>query len=204
MSFTDSLEQKFLFTLTRFLALLIIAGLVIAMIVGGIMFWETLLPQKNTKVTPTEVMEAIKPPINYNAYRQSQPNQQQAVLDVNILPGIKLPFILQKHFNNPDAIKLLKGWIEDLPLGQRNEFINELAAAVEDAEKTNANVPDAIIKYAELKLSKIKESQLAEAAAKTARLTYLGYGFACVGLIALFSLILVLLAIERNTRRGTV
>lgn len=200
MSFTDSLEQKFLFTLTRFLALLIIAGLVIAIAVGGIMLGDTLLPQKNTKVTPTEVMEAIKPPVTYN---QSQSDQRQEMIDVNILPGIKLPFILQKHFNNPDAIKVLKGWIENLPLGQRNEFINELAAVVEEAERTNTNVPDAINKYAELKLSKIRESQLAEAAAKSIRLTYLGYGFACVGLIAMFSLILVLLAIERNTRRGT-
>ncbi len=201
MSFTDSLEQKFLFTLTRFLALLIIAGLVISMVVGGIMLGDTLLPQKNTKVTPIEVMEAIKPPVTYN---QSQSDQRQESIDVNVLPGIKLPFILQKHFNNPNAIKYLKRLIEDLPSGQRTEFINELAAVVEEAERTNANVPDAINKYAELKLSKIKESQLAEATAKAQRLTYLGYGFACVGLIAMFSLILVLLAIERNTRRGTV
>lgn len=201
MSFTDSLEQKFLFILTRFLALLIIAGLVISMVVGGIMFGDTLLPQKNTKVTTAEVMEAIKPPVTYN---QSQSDQRQEMIDVNVLPGIKLPFILQKHFNNPNAIKYLKRLLEDLSLGQRTEFINELAAVVEEAERTNANVPDAINKYAELKLSKIKESQLAEAAAKALRLTYLGYGFACVGLIAMFSLILVLLAIERNTRRGTV
>ena len=201
MSFTDSLEQKFLFTLTRFLALLIIAGLVISMVVGGIMLGDTLLPQKNTKVTPIEVMEAIKPSVTYN---QSQSDQRQESIDVNVLPGIKLPFILQKHFNNPNAIKYLKRLIEDLPSGQRTEFINELAAVVEEAERTNANVPDAINKYAELKLSKIKESQLAEAGAKAQRLTYLGYGFACVGLIAMFSLILVLLAIERNTRRGTV
>ena len=197
MSFADSLEQKFLFILTRFLALFIIGCLLIAIVVGGIMFSEKLFPKNDTKVTPTEVMEAIKPPVN----PQSQP-EQQPVLDINILPGIKIPFILQKHFNNPDSIKTLKEWIENVPKEQRNEFINELAAVVEEAEKTKANVIEAINQYKELKFSKIKNLQLAKDEASNMRLKYLEIGFGCVALIALFSLILVLLAIERNTRKG--
>ena len=197
MSFADSLEQKFLFILTRFLALLIIGCLLIAIVVGGIMFSEKLFPKNDTKVTPTEVMEAIKPPVN----PQSQP-EQQPVLDINILPGIKMPFILQKYFNTPESIKVLKEWLEKLPKGQRNEFINELAATVEQIEKTGTNIDDAINKYAELKLSKLSDSKLAEAEASSMRLKYVGVAFGGVGLIALFSLILVLLAIERNTRKG--
>ena len=199
MSFFDSLERNFLFILTRFLALLIIVSLLIAIVVGGIMFSEKLFPKNDTKVTPTEVIEAIHPS---DTYTQSQPGQQQAVIDVNILPGIKMPFILQKYFNTPESIKVLKEWLEKLPKGQRNEFINELAATVEQIEKTGTNIDDAINKYAELKLSKLSDSKLAEAEASSMRLKYVGVAFGGVGLIALFSLILVLLAIERNTRKG--
>lgn len=203
MSFIDSLEQKFLFMLTRFLALLIISCLLIAIVIGGIMFSQKLFPIDNTKVTLTEVMEVIKPPINANDYNQSQSAQQQAVPDINILPGIKIPFILQKYFNNPDSINVLKGWIENIPKEQREEFIRELATVVEGAEKTNADVTLVINKYSELKFNKLKDSQLAKTETNMIRLQYFGFAFACVALIALFSLILVLLAIERNTRKGS-
>jgi hypothetical protein len=204
MSFIDSLERKFLFILTRFLALLIISCLLIAIVVGGIMFSEKLFPKDDTKVTPTEVMDAIKPPVPTYNNPQSQPEQQQTVPDINVLPGIKIPFILQKYFNNPDSIKLLKGWMENIPKGKGNEFINELAAVVEEAEKTNANVTNAINQYKELKFSKIKDSQIAKTETNMIRLQYFGLAFACVALIALFSLVLVLLAIERNTRKGAI
>jgi len=201
MSFIDSLERNFLFILTRFLALLIISCLLIAIVVGGIMFSENLFPKNDMKVTPTEVMEAIKPPIHTYDYPQSQPEQQPSP-DINILPGIKIPFVLQKYFNNPDSVKLLKGWMENIPKEKGTEFINELAAVVEEAEKTNANVTDAINQYKELKFTKLKEFQLAKTETNMIRVEYFGFAFACVTLIALFSLILVLLAIERNSRKG--
>lgn len=201
MLFIDSLERKFLFILTRFLALLLISCLLVAIVVGSMMMSGKLFPKNDTKVTAAEVMEEIKPPV----YAEPQPKlEQQPKPDINVLPGIKTPFVIQKHFNNPDHIKLLNRWIDNVPKEWRQEFINELAVVIEEAEKTNASVVDAINKYEELKLTKLKDFQLAKSELDAIRLQYLGIAFACVTLIALFSLILVLLAIERNTRKGAI
>ncbi len=199
MSFFDTFERRFLFILTRFLALLFISCLLAAIVIGGIAASSKFLPNETAKVTPAEVMEAIKPAVYGEAPQTAaaQPPRQ----DPNALPGIKLPFALQKHSNNPDDIRILRGWLEQTPKEQRQEFIDELAAVVVEAEKTNANVVQAINKYKELKFAKIQEEKQAKAELEASRLRYIGAAFACITLIAMFSLILVLLAIERNTRR---
>ncbi len=204
MSFADSFERRFLFVLTRGLALLFIFGLLAAIVIGGVMVSDKLSLRDSTEVSPQEVVNAIKPPPSEELQPPTDSNTATPVPppDPAILPGIKLPFVLQKHFNVPDRIQTLRGWLEGLPSGQRQAFLDEMAAAVVEAEKAGADGLDAVNKYKEIKYDKLKQEEAAAAALATARLTYAGVAFGAVLLIALFSLILVLLAIERNTRRG--
>lgn len=203
MSFADSFERKFLFVLTRGLALLFIFGLLAAIVVGGIFVSDKLMPKASTTVTPQEVVDAITPPKpEVSQVSNSAASATLPPPDPMILPGIKLPFVLQKHFSAPDSIKTLRGWLEALPTEQRSLFLDEMAAAVAEAEKGGADGLAAINKYKEIKIEKLKQEELAAARLATERATYVGVAFGAILLIALFSLILVLLAIERNTRRS--
>ncbi|MEZ5452904.1 MAG: hypothetical protein R3E93_08850 [Thiothrix sp.] len=204
MSFADSFERRFLFVLTRGLALFFIFGLLASIMIGGIMVSDKLTPKDSTTVSPQEVVDALKPP-EYEEPPQvadATSATPAPVPDPTILPGIKLPFVLQKHFNAPDRIQTLRDWLEALPNGQRQVFLEEMAAAVTESEKVGADGLDAVNQYKELKFDKLKQEEAAAAALTQARLMYAGAAFGAVLLIALFSLILVLLAIERNTRRG--
>lgn len=204
MSFADSFERRFLFVLTRGLALLFIFGLLAAIVIGGIIVSDKLMPKESTSVSPHEVVEAITPP--------SPPLETQATADTAavaspppdpmILPGIKLPFVLQKHFSAPERIKVLRDWLSGLEISQRQVFLEEMAAAVTEAEKRGLDALEAIDKYKTIKFDKLKQEEMAAAKLSTARMMYAGVAFGAILLIALFSLILVLLAIERNTRRG--
>jgi hypothetical protein len=119
MSFFDSFERKFLFHLTRRLAILFIFGLITV-----------------TKVDPSEAIEAIKPPVYVQETITATSTPPKAAIP-NMLPGIKLPFALQKQFNTPDNIRALRNILNDIPKENQQEFIDEMAAVVADLEKQN-------------------------------------------------------------------
>ncbi|MBU0654967.1 MAG: hypothetical protein KJ914_07490 [Gammaproteobacteria bacterium] len=202
MSFADSFERKFLFVLTRGLALLLIFGLLAAIVIGGIIVSDKLMPKESTSVSAQEVVEAITPPQPETPATADTAAVASPQPDPMILPGIKLPFILQKHFSAPERIKVLRDWLSGLDTSQRQVFLEEMAAAVTEAESRGVDALEAIDKYKEIKFDKLKQEEFAAAKLATQRMTYAGVAFGAVLLIGLFSLILVLLAIERNTRRG--
>lgn len=202
MSFADSFERKFLFVLTRGLALLFIFGLLAAIVIGGIIVSDKLMPKESTSVSPQEVVEAITPPQPETPATADTAAVASPPPDPMILPGIKLPFVLQKHFSAPERIKVLRDWLSGLDASQRQVFLEEMAAAVTEAESRGVDALETIDKYKEIKFDKLKQEELAAAKLATQRMTYAGVAFGAILLIALFSLILVLLAIERNTRRG--
>ena len=200
MSFVDVFERRFLFILTRFLALLFIFSLLAVIIIGGIAVSSKVFPKATVEITPAQVMDAMKPSEYAQTLLAETPGSPRQ--NANTLPGIKMPFVLQKQFNNPDSVRIMGGWLEQIPKEQRQEFIDELTAVVVEAEKSNVDRIQAINKYKELKFAKIQEEEKAKAALDLNRLQYIGAAFACITLIAMFSLILVLLAIERNTHRA--
>ena len=158
--------------------------------------------RSNSKVTISEVIDAIKPPIITNNSSSTNINSSAQLTDnINTLPSVKMPFVLQKHFNSPEKVKVLKGWLNILSLEKHQEFIDEMAATVTEAEKLKLSPTEAIDKYKELKFKKIETEIATKAERKTQQLYYAGAVVGAVALIALFSLILVLLAIERNTRQ---
>jgi hypothetical protein len=203
MSLIDSFENKLLFSLTRYLAILIVFGLIIAMVIGAVIASGTLSGKVSARVGVSEVLEEIKPPV---AAEESTPSSvkphQSTPSDKNWLPGIKLPFPLQKHFSAPQNIKVLRGWLDSLPEDFRQEFIDEMAAVVVAADKQKLDATEAINAYNVLKNAKLETRRRAQVELEGVRVYYAAAAGSGIALIALFSLILVLLAIERNTRRA--
>jgi hypothetical protein len=118
----------------------------------------------------------------------------------NALPGIKMPFILQPYFSTERNRQILLRHLEDLSPSEKQEYVDNLSEIVQAAQSEHLDVPESINSYIRL-----KEQQISRAAAKNSglvqtRLYIAGGAVSILGLIGLFSLILVLLAIERNTR----
>jgi hypothetical protein len=200
MRFFDNFERRFLFGLTRLVAMALIFSLLVAIAVGGVLFGGGLGEPQTTKVSTDEVMDAIRPPPVVAAVPKAyQPSQTTLVS--NELPNVKMPFVLQKHFSSPENLRILKDWLDDLPRERRQEFIDEMAAATGEAEEQKLDPTAAINKYRTIKMEKLEAERLAKAQQQTLLLQYAGATAVGIALIALFSLILVLLAIERNTRR---
>jgi uncharacterized protein YqhQ len=113
---------------------------------------------------------------------------------------VKLPPVLQEFFLNEDNQRVMRGWLDALPDEERQPFIDGLAATVEAARTNGVNETDAINRYHEQYMEYVAKKVAEKAVAKEQRL-YVAAGLvSTLMLIALFSLVLVLLAIERNTR----
>lgn len=183
--------------------MMIILGILVAIGSRLNIVWWLFYGGIDTKVTAIEVMDSIKPPVITNAPSNGLNSPTQTIENANGLPSVKLPFVLQKHFNTPEKIQTLNNWLNALvsTMGDRQEFIDEMAATVVEAEKHKLSSNEAINKYKELKFKKLELEQSTKAERRTLQLYYAGAVVGAVALIALFSLILVLLAIERNTRR---
>jgi hypothetical protein len=197
MKALDNFEKNFLFGLTRWFAMLIIFSILISVGIVGMLFVD-FSKGVNTQITAFEVTDAIKPPVVENTVSTYSASSST---NLNLLPFVKLPFVLQKHFNEPENIEILNGWLDVLPLDAQQNFIDEMAAIVTESDKLKLSFVDAINKYKQLKFKKLEEERAAEAERRLQQTYFAAFVFGSVTLIALFSLILVLLAIERNTRQ---
>lgn len=204
MAFLAKFERNFLFGLTRSLALSFIFITLAAIVISGLIIGISQLSKEDISVAPREVIDEIKP-ITANEAVQSDTQQQEksvALQSPSLPSGLKIPFVLQKHFSHPDNLRLLNNWLEVLPEDQRQPFLDEMAQAVTEAEKERIEPIDVINAYHKLKMEKLQTINLAKEKQMQTWLWYAGGVGLGIIIIALFSLILVLLAIERNTRRA--
>jgi hypothetical protein len=199
MSGLDNFEKRFLFGLTRAVAMFIIVAIFITLVLGGI-FFISKYEEVNSKVSAAEIVNIVKPPVAAPQSASALSLQTKKRED-NSLPAIKTPFVLQKNLNTPEKIKVVKDWLDDVPLDKEQEFIDEMAAAVTEAEKLNLSATETMDTYKVTKFKRLALEKEVKAERDRDRLYMIGATLAAVALVALFSLILVLLAIERNTRR---
>lgn len=201
MDFIDRFERKFLFGLTRLLSLLLIFALLSLILVGGILFGGSVIGSKEAKITASEVIRAVRPGPNSAVEEEKEDTSGQRSPGLEPFSDMKLPPPVQKYLGNPENLRVLKGWIGVLPESRRQEFLDELSAVVLEAERANVEPVEAINKYKEMKLARIESEKEAISDRKEMRLLAAGAIAFAIMLVAMFSLILVLLAIERNTRK---
>jgi len=133
-----------------------------------------------------------------------KPDQAQARLAP---PGLRaepaekeVPEYLKKYADRLD-LDLIVQHASELTDGQRRDFYDNLRLIVQEAESKSASVPEIVYKYVSKKEERLKAAQAAKVESRVVLLSAAGaLVFTGIWLAAL-SLILVLLAIERNTRK---
>lgn len=202
MSIVEGFERKALFNITRGVALICVTTFLL-IIAGGVFYGVSVWQEQiDTKVQPQEIVEPLKAaqskPDEVTGPKGAQPPGQQGP-EESPLAGYKIPFALQKYVSGDNA-KVLRHHLDDAPVAERQAYLDELGAVVTEAEAKKVDVVAAINSYMEVKSDRYKA-----ATAKNARKweTLKIVAEVTAGgllLVALFSLVLVLLAIERNTR----
>ena len=202
MSIVEGFERKALFNITRLVALLCVTVFLLAIIVGALYGFSVWKEQVTTKVSVQEIIDQIKPvepTVTGGQPRQGAQASSSHNPELSPLFGYRVPFALQKYVSGENA-QILRNHLDAVAAADRQEYLNELGAVVTEVESKGLNAVDAINAY-----MNTKSARYAEAAAKrvqkweTLKLVSAGVA-ACLMLVALFSLVLVLLAIERNTR----
>lgn len=204
MLFIDRFEKKFLFSLTRLVALFFIS-LALLGLLGGVLASLMALAPVKTDLSPAEIAAIATPeePATSTGDEDAATNATAELeKEPDALSGIKLPFIVQKHFSDPDNMNTLRNWIKTLPFEEKNRFIDEMAQVIKMAEDNKTDAMTAINQYNALKQQKFYEKAIAQAQSDEDQMKLLGIIGVTIITIALFSLVLVLLAIERNTRKA--
>ena len=201
--FVAHFERKVLFRIARFVAFSI-CFLLFLSIVGGAVY---LLKGDNDKIAkpdPAAIAQSLKPaPTPTTSVEQSSTDEASSTLPVanqTALRGVKLPSNLQESFLDENNQGALTRWLEETPESDRQPFIDGLSAAVAEARKIGVSDADAMNRFHDEYASYLASRQAADAATRTQRLYVAGGLVSTLMLLALFSLVLVLLAIERNTR----
>ena len=94
----------------------------------------------------------------------------------------------------------MRGKLSDMPLSDQQEYIDNMAEVVTAASSAGLSESEAIKTYLRMKEQEIADGVARKVVRQQTRIYVLGAVGSAFGLIGLFSLVLVLLAIERNTR----
>ncbi len=203
MQFFDFFETRLLFGVVRFLFLVMIFGLLALIVLGAINLRQTMTtPEIRTKVSPSEVLAML----------QTAPGNPSSSGDANTndeLDGLKFSGLLKQAVSDPTIHQQMNTWLKEVPVAKRQEFIDEMSSVMDEASKEYKDEPrevfaqnfdNAIGKYVDIKMDKIHAQ---EAAKENRQQQYKMYAIGAsiaIALISLFALVLVMLAIERNTR----
>jgi len=217
----DAFEKKGLFQLTRLLALamvfLLFAGAMLG-VVAAYKFWPK---SDSAEVPASEVLERINPRVSPSPVTpEARNDSDHAPAEPDGLSGLIIPKSLEAYLStinsqpgyenilvDPDSRaryrQLLADRMESLSIASQAEkqaYLDELGSAVSAASAQKIDVGSAIDNYMDIKQEKVTRYQARLAEAKGLRLWAAGTVVSVLFLIAMFSVVLVLLAIERNTR----
>lgn len=198
MSFLDKIERKGLFSLTRWLAFVIVGLLALTVCFAALFFVKTWTVSDNAHISPKEVINEL------SAKKSNAVLAQDDVVSAkenDALQGLKIPPILLDMMDDPSNRRFIRANLVDIKPDNRQSFLNDMADTVLKAQESKISEADAANTYVVMYRAHQREIDESVAQAKTQRLFSLGVFTTGLFLLALFSLVLVLLAIERNTRK---
>ncbi|CAB3803881.1 hypothetical protein LMG28688_05860 [Paraburkholderia caffeinitolerans] len=212
MKIAERLERRLLGT-ARALCLLALVAVVMA--ITAVMF-ALAFPGKQSviadpSVNVTDVLASLPGSEAANdAISGDSANGGMTDVNVQAAAGLVIPAPLRQVLNGDNASQpLLNAWLVNVPLPDRQQFLNKLSEVVAHASQHAATwewdnreryVAAAMNQYARVKIERIASAEGAIEAAHDRSeqfRTSLGTLLALVGFL---TLLLVLLAIERNTR----
>lgn len=177
------------------LALSLIFILLLGITLGALVIYPLFSSSKGS-VTPEEVISTLKP---VQSEERDTATEAEAPA-INAAPKLKIPFIVQKYLGDANNLTVLKSWVSDLSPDETAEYFNEMASTVTLAEKSDVDPVKAINEFHQIKTQRLAAAKSADLERKGYALAFGGAVAASLILIAQLSLILVLLAVERNTR----
>ncbi len=197
MPILDELERRALFRLTRSLALIVVFVLTLGLVVGAVIFADDFVPRESPTVSYRKVWLQLHPQAapapDTSRTAQSEGDTDPAAVD--------LPVQLLPYFTSSDSKRALYEHLSRIGVDERKDYLGNLANVMNEAKVRGELDDDVINTYYELKDSQIELAKDGHALRTTTQIYILSGAASTLFLIALFSLILVLLAIERNTRR---
>ncbi|MGF6414582.1 hypothetical protein [Paraburkholderia sp. MM5482-R1] len=215
MGIADRIEKRLL-GMARVLCLIALVGAILAMI--ALMFAlgvpRTAAVITDPPVSASEVLSSIAGSEAANDGLKIDSAYGNAMADVAGAAGLIIPAPLNALLNQNNASQpLLKAWLERIPQADRQQFLDELSDVVAAAGQHAATwewdnreryVAAAMDQYARVKIGRIDAAQSAVQAAEGKNAQFgssLGILLALTGFL---TLLLLLTAIERNTRNSAV
>lgn len=198
MSFVDSFERKGLFNLVRLLALTIIFVLLLGMATGGFFILKEWKDRPTSYINKALVINLVRldPSLADNSQLQSNSTES----DQNLSPEIKIPFALQKYFSTPTNREILLKNLERIPEENHQDYFSNMLEVITAGEEQGLARDKVLNTYIEMKEKALSELRFREPKETLMFMYISGAYLSGLVLVALFSLILVQLAIERNTR----
>lgn len=200
MAFLDRLEKGALFRLTRFVALAVVSFLTLALLVGVAIFFKDFVPGDSDHVAYRRISEELDPPKVTN---DPGPSRDASLLTANPNDDLELPVVVQPYFSDPSNRKILKSHLQYLNSDEREDYLKNLGEIVQSAmaeKATNDRIIAVINRFFEDKEDQIRLARMDRESRRQRQLYLLGATVTILGTIAVASLVLVLLAVERNTR----
>jgi len=186
--------ERLLFGLTRFVAAIIALGALAGIVLAVLFFFG--------KVGVTNEVLYRDVQIKLAADRSSDAITSDGAPSISVpQPNYVLPPNIQRYMGYGDNRQVLDGWLAQISGDQeRNDFLQNMSTIINDAEQNHQNVVYAVNAYKDIKLFRMTGvdqyvAQGAKAASATAALLFLL-------ILVIASQLLVMLAIERNTRYG--
>jgi hypothetical protein len=197
MPILDELERRALFRLTRSLAFIVVFVLTLGLIISTVIFAGDLIPSGSTNVSYKKIWTRL-----HTATPAPEISGAGVLPDVDTGPtAVDIPVQLQPYFTSADNKRALYEHLSALDVDGRKDYLANLFEVMNEA-KTRNELDDTVINtYYQMKDSQIASANEGRALGTTTRLYILGGAVSTLFMIALCSLILVLLAIERNTRQ---
>lgn len=212
MKIAERLERRLLGT-ARALCLLALVAVVMA--ITAVMF-ALAFPGKQSvvadpSVNVTDVLASLPGSEAANdAISGDSANGSMTDVNVQAAAGLVIPAPLRQVLNGDNASQpLLNAWLGNVPLPDRQQFLNKLSEVVARASQHAATwewdnreryVAAAMNQYARVKIERIASAEGAIEAAHDRSEQFRASLGTLLALVGFLTLLLVLLAIERNTR----
>lgn len=214
MSITDIVEKRVVFSIARTFCVMLLGGALAAIVVVGIALAMNGQPSEATSdsiIPAAEVLSKIPGSESANDLLSTPPDSG---IHIPNAAGFVIPEALHAVLTNNYASQpVLDNWLGNVPEMHRQQFLNELSVVVALATQHAATwewdnrqryVAAAMSQYAHMKIDRLEQAQRAQISMEDRNEQYrMSVGVLLV-VIGILTMLLVLLAIERNTRPATV
>jgi hypothetical protein len=186
----DWFERKGLFALVRLTSLMAVGVLSVALIFVVFHFWQTLMPA-SISVAPSEIQEVVSQPDGTGA-KTSQTSS-------SVLGSLSIPSRVSRGLAGENK-QIVEQWLNGIDTSHRQDFVDNMDTVIKYAEQNNLDVTRSVNTFHELWMRKAQETLSQQRENELVRVSTVGLLLAIFTLILILALVLVVLAIERNTR----